>query len=83
MVSVVSPTGLGYRICCGCGYYGPDPRRLSMPKPSVTFRPTAAQRLWLDRQRRERGIPLTTLVQLALEQAMQADQQEAQPDGDR
>jgi hypothetical protein len=37
---------------------------------TVTFRPTPAQLLWLHRQRRERGIPVTTLVQLALEQAM-------------
>ena len=41
-----------------------------MTKPTVTFRPTIAQRQWLDRQRVERGIPITTLVQLALEQAM-------------
>jgi hypothetical protein len=41
-----------------------------MTKPTVTFRPTIAQRQWLDRQRQERGIPVTTLIQLALEQAM-------------
>jgi len=39
-----------------------------MPRSSVTFRPTAAQRQWLDRQRRERGIPLTTLCQTALDE---------------
>jgi hypothetical protein len=49
-----------------------------MTKPTVTFRPTIAQRQWLDRQRVERGIPITTLVQLALEQAMTADAQQPQ-----
>jgi hypothetical protein len=44
-----------------------------MSRATVTFRPTAAQRQWLDRQRALRGIPVTTLVQLALEQAMAAD----------
>lgn len=43
-----------------------------MARATVTFRPTTAQRQWLDRQRQARGIPVTTLVQLALEQAMQA-----------
>lgn len=46
-----------------------------MPRPPLTFRPTEAQRQWLDRQRRERGIPLTTVVQLVLEQAMAAQPQ--------
>lgn len=36
----------------------------------VQFRPTEAQRQWLDRQRQERGIPVATVIQLALEQAM-------------
>lgn len=45
-----------------------------MARASITFRPTTAQRQWLDRQRQARGIPLTTLIQLALEQAM-ADEQ--------
>ena len=45
----------------------------AMTKPTVTFRPTIAQRQWLDRQRQERGIPVTTLIQLALEQAMKTD----------
>ena len=44
-----------------------------MTRATVTFRPTTAQRQWLDRQRQARGIPVTTLVQLALEQAMAAD----------
>jgi len=43
-------------------------------RPSVTFRPTAAQRAWLDQQRSQRGIPITTLLQLALERAMQEQQ---------
>jgi len=49
-----------------------------MTKPTVTFRPTIAQRQWLDRQRVDRGIPVTTLIQLALEQAMAADPQQPQ-----
>lgn len=50
-------------------------------RPSVTFRPTAAQRAWLDRQRSQRGIPITTLLQLALEAAMQSEgRQEASAD---
>jgi hypothetical protein len=48
----------------------------AMTKPTVTFRPTTAQRQWLDRQRVDRGIPVTTLIQLALEQAMAADSQQ-------
>jgi len=50
----------------------------AMTKPTVTFRPTTAQRQWLDRQRQERGIPITTLIQLALEQAMTANAQQSQ-----
>ena len=46
-----------------------------MQRPPVTFRPTVEQRQWLDRQRRERGIPLTTVVQLLLEQAMATSQE--------
>ena len=45
----------------------------AMPRPALSFRPTEAQRQWLDRQRRERGIPVTTVIQLLLEQAMAAD----------
>jgi hypothetical protein len=44
-----------------------------MARAPVTFRPTEAQRQWLVRQRQERGMPLTTVVQLLLEQAMTAD----------
>ena len=44
-----------------------------MARPCLSFRPTEAQRQWLDRQRRERGIPLTTLLQLLLEQAMTSE----------
>ncbi len=44
-----------------------------MARPPLTFRPTEAQRQWLDSQRRERGIPVTTVVQLLLEQAMAAE----------
>ena len=47
-----------------------------MARASLSFRPTEAQRLWLDRQRRERGIPVTTVIQLLLEQAMAIEQQE-------
>jgi len=42
----------------------------SMARASLSFRPTEAQRQWLDRQRRERGIPVTTVLQLLLEQAI-------------
>ena len=43
-----------------------------MAQPPVTFRPTAVQcqRQWLMRQGDERGIPLSALIQLALEVAM-------------
>jgi hypothetical protein len=41
-----------------------------MARPPLSFRPTEAQRQWLDRQRRERGIPVTTVIQLLLEEAM-------------
>ena len=55
-----------------------------MARPSLSFRPTEAQRQWLDRQRRERGIPVATVIQLLLEQAMAADvapqAQSAEPD---
>jgi len=44
-----------------------------MARASLSFRPTEAQRQWLDRQRRKRGIPVTTVIQLLLEQAMAAD----------
>lgn len=40
----------------------------AMPRTSVTFRPSRAAAEWLDRQRRERRIPLTTLCQMALDE---------------
>jgi hypothetical protein len=46
-----------------------------MARASLSFRPTEAQRQWLDRQRRERGIPVTTVIQLLLEQAIATDQE--------
>lgn len=46
-----------------------------MPRPPLSFRPTEAQRQWLDRQRRERGIPVTTVIQLLLEQAIATGQE--------
>ena len=46
-----------------------------MARHRIEFRPTEAQRLWLDRQRRERCIPVANLIQLLLEQAMAADQE--------
>jgi hypothetical protein len=39
-----------------------------MPRASVTFRPSPAAAEWLDQQRRERRIPLTTLCQTALDE---------------
>jgi hypothetical protein len=47
----------------------------SMARPPLSFRPTEAQRQWLDRQRRERGIPVTTVIQLLLEQAIATGQE--------
>lgn len=43
-----------------------------MAQPPLTFRPTAVQcqRQWLVRQGDERGIPLSAVIQLALEVAM-------------
>lgn len=41
-----------------------------MARPPLTFRPTAVQRQWLVRKCDERGIPLATVIQLALEVAM-------------
>lgn len=43
-----------------------------MAQPLLTFRPTAVQcqRQWLVRQGDERGIPLSAVIQLALEVAM-------------
>jgi hypothetical protein len=46
-----------------------------MARPPLSFRPTEAQRQWLDRQRRERGIPVTTVIQLLLEQAIATGQE--------
>jgi hypothetical protein len=46
-----------------------------MARASLSFRPTETQRQWLDRQRRKRGIPVTTVIQLLLEQAMEAEQE--------
>jgi hypothetical protein len=42
----------------------------AMPRASVTFRPSQAAAEWLDRQRQERRIPLTTLCQMALDEHM-------------
>ena len=39
-----------------------------MPRASVTFRPSPAAAEWLDQQRLERRIPLTTLCQMALDE---------------
>ena len=51
-----------------------------MTRHPVQFRATEAQRQWLDRQRRERGIPVATVIQLLLEQAMAAEvETHAQP----
>jgi hypothetical protein len=44
-----------------------------MTRHRVEFSPTEAQRQWLDRQRRERGIFVSTVIQLLLEQAMAAE----------
>jgi len=48
-----------------------------MPRSRLTIWPTVEQRQWVERRSRERGLPLTTVVQLALEQAMAAEQQGA------
>jgi hypothetical protein len=51
-----------------------------MTRHRVEFSPTEAQRQWLDRQRRERGIFVSTVIQLLLEQAMAAEAEpHAQP----
>ena len=46
-----------------------------MPRSRLTIWPTVEQRQWVERHSKERGLPLTTVVQLALEQAMAAEQQ--------
>jgi hypothetical protein len=52
-----------------------------MPRSRLTIWPTAEQRQWVERHSKDRGLPLTTVVQLALEQAMAAERQgsHAQP----
>ena len=40
-------------------------------RTSVTFRPSPAAAEWLDRQREQRRIPLTTLCQVALDEHIQ------------
>lgn len=42
-----------------------------MARNSVTFRPSRAAAEWLERQRLERRIPLTTLCQMALDEHIQ------------
>ena len=49
----------------------------AMPRTSVTFRPSPAAAEWLDRQREERRIPLTTLCQMALDEHMQRHKAQA------
>jgi len=49
-----------------------------MTRSRLTIWPTIEQRQWVERRARERGMPLTIVVQLLLEQAMAADQQGAQ-----
>jgi hypothetical protein len=46
-------------------------------RTSVTFRPSPAAAEWLDQQRQERNIPLTTLCQLALDEHMRRHQARA------
>ena len=48
-----------------------------MTRFRLTVWPTAEQRQWVERRSVERGLPLTTVVQLALEQAMADEQREA------
>jgi hypothetical protein len=52
-----------------------------MPRSRLTIWPTVEQRQWVERRSKERGLPLTTVVQLLLEQAINAEQQKphAQP----
>jgi hypothetical protein len=44
-----------------------------MQRSRLTIWPTVEQRQWVERHSKERGLPLTTVVQLALEQAMAAE----------
>ena len=44
-----------------------------MEKLSVKIQATPRQRAWLNWQKRRRNLPVTTLIQLALERAMKAD----------
>ena len=46
-----------------------------MARPPLSFRTNEAQSQWLDRQRRQRGIPVTTVIQLLLEQAIATGQE--------
>ena len=43
----------------------------------ISIRPTPAQMQWLRQQREERGIPISSLVNLALELAMEAHKSKA------
>jgi hypothetical protein len=41
-----------------------------MPRSRLTIWPTVEQRQWVERRSKERGLPLTTVIQLLLEEAM-------------
>jgi hypothetical protein len=41
-----------------------------MSRSRLTIWPTVEQRQWVERRSQERGLPLTTVVQLLLEEAM-------------
>jgi hypothetical protein len=64
------------QLCC---YRPCNLRHPMQPRHPISIRPTAAQLAWLQQQRATRGIAMATLVILALEQAMLADQQAAAP----
>ena len=49
----------------------------------ISIRPTLAQMQWLRQQREERGIPISSLVNLALELAMEAHKSKARADRDQ
>jgi hypothetical protein len=44
-----------------------------MQRQPISIRPTAAQMVWLQAERRRRGLAINALVVLALEAAMAAD----------
>jgi hypothetical protein len=48
-----------------------------MRRSRLTVWPTPEQRQWVERCSRERGLPLTTVVQLAIEMAMSAEQRDS------